>query len=112
MVTRPQGSDRERTDGRSGCGGRVGESGFEIGHSAVLEAQVGARGLQSFVHGSVVGGELADALLEGGVLGGDALDGFLGPFGFQVADLAEKFADAGALIEDLGGSSVEGRSPR
>ena len=83
--------------GRSGCHRRVGESGFEIGHFAVLEAQVGARGLQSFVQGAVVGGELADALFEGGVLGGDALDGFLGPFGFQVADVAEEFTDAAAL---------------
>ena len=37
--------DRSRVWQRSGCHGRVGESGFEIGHFAVLEAQVGARGL-------------------------------------------------------------------
>jgi hypothetical protein len=67
-----------------------------------LEAQVGAGGLEAFVEGAIVGGELADTLLQGGVLGGDPLDGFLGSFGFQVADLAEEFADAGALGEDLG----------
>jgi hypothetical protein len=80
---------------------RVGDAGFEVGDAAVLEAQVGAGGLEAFVKGAVVVGELADALLEGGVLGGDPLDGFLGPFGFQVAYLTEKFADAGALGEDL-----------
>src|SRR6266498_3767065 len=82
--------------------GGVGDLGFEVGDAAVLEAQVGAGGLESFVENAVVGGELADTLLQGGVLGGDPLDGFLGPFGFQVADLAEEFADAGALGEDLG----------
>jgi len=29
-------------------------------------------------------------------------DRFLGPFRLQVPDLAEEFADAGALVEDLG----------
>src|ERR1700730_3622806 len=67
----------------------------------VLEAQVGAGGLEAFVQGAVVGGELADALLECGVLGGDVLDRVLGPFGFQVADAAEQFADPCPLGHDL-----------
>ena len=50
-----------------------------------MEAQVGAGGLEAFVQGAVVGGELAETLLECGVLGGDVLDRVLGPFGFQVA---------------------------
>lgn len=53
------------------------ELGLEVGDAAVLEAEVGAGGLEAFVEGSVVGGELADALLEGGVLGGNPLDGLL-----------------------------------
>jgi hypothetical protein len=73
-----------------------------------LEAQVRACGLQPFVKGAVVGGELTDALLEGGVLCGDPLDGLLRPFGLQVADLAEKFTDVGALGEDLGVGGLEG----
>lgn len=68
----------------------------------------GACGRQAFFQGAVVGGELADALLEGGVFRGDPLDGFLGPFGLRVADLAEEFADAGALGEDLGVGDLEG----
>jgi hypothetical protein len=47
-------------------------------------------------------------LFEGGVLGGDPLNGVLGPFGLQVADLAEEFADAGSLVEDLGVGGFEG----
>ena len=54
--------------------------------------------LEPLVQGPVVGGELPYSLFEGGVLGGDALDGLLGPLGFQVPDLAEEFADAGALL--------------
>ena len=73
-----------------------------------MEAQVGAGGLEAFVEGAVVGGELPDALFEGGVLGGDPLDGFLSPYGFQITDLAEKFTDAGALGEDLGMGGLEG----
>jgi hypothetical protein len=46
----------------------------------------------------IVCDELADRLFECGVLGGDPLDGFFGPFGFQVADLAEELADADALV--------------
>jgi len=65
-----------------------------------LEAQVGAGGVEAFVQGAVVGGELADTLLEGGVLGGDALDRVLGPFGFQVADAAEQLADPCPLGDD------------
>ena len=65
-------------------------------------------GCQAFLQGAVVGGELADVLLEGGVLGGDPLDGLFGPFGLQVADLAEEFADAGALGEDLRVGGLEG----
>ena len=34
-------------------------------------------------------------MFERGVLGGDALDGFLGPFGFQVADAAVQLAETG-----------------
>ena len=93
---------------RSGHRCRVGELGFEVGDAPVLEAQVGAGGFEPFVEGAVVGGELADALFERGVLGGDPLDGLLGPFGLQVADLAEEFADAGALGEDLGVGGLEG----
>jgi hypothetical protein len=51
---------------------------------------------------------LADALLESGVLRGDPLDGFFGPFGLQVTDLAEEFTDAGALSEDLRIGGFEG----
>jgi hypothetical protein len=80
---------------------------FEVGDAPVLEAHVRPCGLEPLVEGSVVGGELADALFEGGVLGGDALDGLLGPLGFEVADAAEDFADAGALGEDLGVGRLE-----
>ena len=75
--------------------------GFEVGDTPVLEAQVGAGGVEAFVQGAVVGGELADTLLECGVLGGDALDRVLGPFGFQVADAAEQLADPCPLGDDL-----------
>lgn len=86
---------------------RIGESGFQVGDPPVLEAQVGAGGLQPLVEGAVVGGELADPLFESGVLGGDPLDGVFGPLGLQVADLTEEFADAGALGEDLGVGGLE-----
>ncbi|MEL5957641.1 hypothetical protein AADR41_23280 [Streptomyces sp. CLV115] len=59
--------------------------GFELGDAAVLEAAVGAGGLEAFFEGAFVLGELADSLFEAGVLGGDALDGLVGPLGFQVA---------------------------
>jgi hypothetical protein len=72
-----------------------------------VEPEVVPGGLEPLVEGAVVGGELADALLEGGVLGGDPGDGFLGPLGLEVADLAEEFADAGALGEDLGVGGLE-----
>jgi hypothetical protein len=49
---------------------------------------------------AVLGGELTDALFQGRVLGRDALNRILVPFGFQVADAAEEFADAGALGAD------------
>ena len=75
----------------------VGQLRLEVGDSLVLEPQVGTCGCQSFVEGAAVAGELADALFERGVFGGDALDGFLGPFGFQVADAAEEFADVGEI---------------
>ncbi|MEJ8654522.1 hypothetical protein WKI65_42435 [Streptomyces sp. MS1.AVA.3] len=75
---------------------------FEGADAAVLEAEVGAGGLQPLVEGAIVSGQLADPPLERGVLGSDPLDGLLGPFGLQVTDLAEKFTDAGALGEDLG----------
>src|SRR6266508_3384319 len=89
------GRGRGREPGRAVSGRRawIGDAGFEIGDAPVLEAQVGPGGLEPFVEGAVVGGELADALLERGVLGGDPLDGLLGPFGFQVPDLAEELAD-------------------
>jgi len=86
----------------SGWRAWIGDAGFEVGDAPVLETQVGSGGLEPFVEGAVVGAELADALLERGVLGGDPLDGLFGPLGFQVPDLAEKFADAGALGGDLG----------
>ncbi len=92
----------------SGSFRRVGDTSFEVGEAAVLEAQVGPGCLEAFVEGPVVGGELADALFEGGVLSGDPLDGFLGPFGLKVADLAQEFADAGSLVEDLGVGGFEG----
>lgn len=38
----------------------VGDLGFEAGDAAVLEAEVGVGGLEAFVEGAVVGGELAD----------------------------------------------------
>jgi hypothetical protein len=82
--------------------------GLEVCDAAALEAEVGAGGLESFVKGAVVGGELPDPLFEDGVLGGDPLDGLLDPFGFQVADLAEEFSDAGALSADLGVGVLEG----
>src|SRR6476619_6579755 len=47
---------------------------FKVGDAAVLESQVGSRGLQSLVKRAVVGGELTYALFEGGVLGGNPLD--------------------------------------
>ncbi|WP_158888102.1 hypothetical protein [Amycolatopsis anabasis] len=93
---------------RSYCCGPGDELGLQVGDAAVLEAQVRAGGRQGLLHVAVVGGELAEALLERGVLRGDPLDGFLGPFGLQVADLGEEFADAGALGEDLDVGGFEG----
>src|SRR5260370_20435489 len=78
------------------------ELGFEVGDAPVLDPQVRPRGFEPLVQGPVVGGELPYSLFEGGVLGGDALDGLLRPLGFQVPDLAEEFADPGALLDDLG----------
>ncbi|OJF15142.1 hypothetical protein BG844_06050 [Couchioplanes caeruleus subsp. caeruleus] len=72
--------------------------GFKVSDASILESKVGTGGLESFVEGPVVGGELADALLESGVLDGDPMDGLLGPFGLQVADLTEKFTDPGPLL--------------
>ncbi|MGP3913886.1 hypothetical protein [Nonomuraea sp. 10N515B] len=86
----------------------MGELRFEVGDASVLEAHVGARGLETFVEAAVIGGELTDPLLEGGVFSSDALDGFLGPLGFQVADLAEELPDAGPLGDDLGAGCFEG----
>jgi hypothetical protein len=80
---------------------------FEVGDALVVEAEVLSCGLEFLLEGAVPGGERADALLERGVLGGDPLDGFLGPFGLQVADLAEELADTGALGEDLGVGGLE-----
>ena len=74
---------------------RWGQLCFEVGDAAVLEPQVGSGGLESFVEGAVVGGELLQALLERGVLGRDALDRVLGPVRFEVADAAEEFTDVG-----------------
>ena len=86
---------------------RRGELGFEVGDALVVEPEVLPCGLEFLLKGPLVGGERADALLERGVLGGDPLDGFLGPFGLQVPDLAEELADAGALGEDLGVGGLE-----
>ena len=72
-----------------------------------MEPQVGPGGCETFVECAVVGGELAHALFEGGVLGGDPLDGILCPFGFQIANAAEEFAEAVALCEDLGEGVLE-----
>ena len=76
--------------------------GLEVGNAPVLGPQVGPGGFKAFVENAVVGAELADALFECVVLGGDPLDGILCPFGFQIADTPEEFADAGALGVDLG----------
>ena len=92
---------------RSGPCGWAGDLGFEVCEPPVLEAHVGAGGLESFVQGPVVGGELPYSLFEGGVLGGDALDGPLGPLGLQVPDLAEELAEAGPLLKDLGVGRLE-----
>jgi hypothetical protein len=86
---------------------RIGEPGFEVGDAAVLESEIGSGGFESFVEGAVVGADLAHALFERGVLRGNSLDGILCPFGFQVADAAEEFADTGALGEDLGVGGLE-----
>ena len=81
--------------------------GLEVGDTPVLEPQVGPGGFESFVERAVVGAELAHALFEGGVLGGDPLNVILCPFGFQIADTPEEFADAIALGEDLGVRGLE-----
>ena len=86
---------------------RLGQPRFQVGNSTVLEPQVGPGGCETFVECAVVGGELAHALFEGGVLGDDPLDGILCPFGFQIADAPEAFADASALSEDLGVGGLE-----
>jgi hypothetical protein len=81
---------------------RLGQPRFQVGDAAVLEAQVGAGGFESFVERAVVGAELAHTFFERGVLGGDSRHVVVCPFCFQVADAPEEFADAGALGEDLG----------
>ncbi|MFC7592216.1 hypothetical protein ACFQYP_57185 [Nonomuraea antimicrobica] len=81
--------------------------GFEVGDAPILEPDVGSGRLKAFVECAVLGGELTDTLPEGGVLGGDPDDGLLSPFGFQIADLAEEFGDAGALGRDLGVGGLE-----
>src|SRR5437763_1001439 len=73
----------------------------------VLDAQGGPGRGQSLLQGPVVGGQLPDALLERGVLGGDPAGALLVPLGLQVPDLAEEFADAGALSADLGVGVLE-----
>ena len=80
----------------------LGQPRFQVGNSTVLEPQVGPGGFESFVERAIVGAELAHAFFERGVLGGDSLDVIACPFGFQIADAPEEFADAGALGEDLG----------
>ena len=101
-----------------GRGGRVVEQlGFELGHPPVGEADVGAGGLESFLQGTVVLGELADALFEGGVLGGDLADDLRCPFAFGIAGLPHEGGYAVALGADLGerglqcGLGVEGAFP-
>jgi hypothetical protein len=85
----------------------LGEPGFQVGDAAVLEAQVGPGCFESFVEAAVVGAELSHAVFERGVLRGDSLDIILCPFGFQVADAVEEFADAIALGHDLGVGGLE-----
>src|SRR6516225_6400306 len=87
---------------------RRGDLGFEVGDALVVKPEVLPCGLEFLLEGAVAGGERADALLERGVLGGDPLDGFLGPFGLQVPDLAEELADAGALGGYLVVGGLEG----
>jgi hypothetical protein len=41
------------------------------------KAVVGPSGLQAFVQGALLCGEVTDALFEGGVLGGELLDGIV-----------------------------------
>jgi hypothetical protein len=57
--------------------------------------------VSDFVQGSVVLGQLADALFERDVLGGDPLNGRLGPLLFPVAQLSHEDGDAGLLGLDL-----------
>jgi hypothetical protein len=54
--------------GRAGRIDAFGEACFEVGDAPVLEAEVGAGGLEPLVEGAVVGGELTDPLFERGVL--------------------------------------------
>jgi hypothetical protein len=85
----------------------LGQPRFQVGNSTVLEPQDGPDGHETFVERAFVGGERAHALFECGVLGGDPLDGILWPFGFQIADAPEEFADASSLSEDLGVGGLE-----
>jgi hypothetical protein len=64
-------------------------------------------GFESFVERAIVGDELTDPLFKRGVLGGDSLDVIACPFGFQVANLAEQFANAVALKQNLRAGGLE-----
>lgn len=81
---------------------------FEAGDALVEEAVVGAGGLQLVFRCTLVAGELAEPLLECGVLGGEPLERVVVALVLGIAELAEQFADAGALGADLGVSGLEG----
>jgi len=65
----------------------IGAPGLGDGRSA--DRLPGAGGMQPFLQDRVVLGEVPDALLERGVPGSDPLRAVLGPFVYQVADLAQ-----------------------
>jgi hypothetical protein len=88
--------------------GIVVQLGFEVGESAVLEAEGGPGRVEPFVQDAVVLGELMDAVFEGGVLGGDVFDRLAWVVLFQVADVAHERSDARALGVDLGVRGFEG----
>ena len=62
--------------------------------------------LDDQVRGGGVRAGAGEPVGQRGVLGGDPRDGFLGPLGLQVADLAEQLADAFALRADLGATTT------
>jgi hypothetical protein len=79
--------------GRSGCCTWSGNAGFEVGHAAILEAQVGAAGIQPLFQGAVVGGELVTRSLRVKV--------YAGPHPVTgSAAVYRKYGPAGALVRD------------